>query len=223
MPHYLQQQQLASPSTATSPSLSTSTSPSLSTSSPLSSPSPTLSSPLPSSLTEPEDIPSSETMDRGQTEDEKKEEESRIQSLTEKKLLNQKLTEKFAINADDLVPIFLYILAQTPSLKNAFFLRDVLWNLCHPDLLQGEGGYILTVFESALAYLLEDTVENKVIEETEEKKKSKKNKNNKKNDEIDSFIPKNEKKEKRNSIFNILQPNFNDDNDEKALVRQSFH
>lgn len=169
--------------------------------------------------------PVAETMDREGNEPILTEEEKEKEKIEEKKLLTQKLTEKFAINADDLVPIFLYVLSQTPSLKNTFFLRDILWNFCHPDLLQGEGGYILTVFESALAYLLEDsgTIEAEESEEHEKKKKKKKNQqNNEENLVTPTQTPKNGKHLRKNSIFNILQPNFNDDNDEKALVRQSF-
>lgn len=137
------------------------------------------------------------------------------------KLSNVNLTEKFAINADDLVPIFLYVLSQTPSLKNTFFLRDILWNFCHPDLLQGEGGYILTVFESALAYLLEDSVSPPEESEPSHKKKNKKNKD-KAGSHADGVPKTAPKQARKNSIFNILQPNFNDDHDDTALVRQSF-
>lgn len=59
-----------------------------------------------------------------------------------------------AIGADDLVPIFIYILAQT-NLENILETKELLWNLCHPSLLHGESGYYLTVFESAASFLEE--------------------------------------------------------------------
>lgn len=62
--------------------------------------------------------------------------------------------EADAIGADDLVPIFIYILAQT-NLEDILGTKELLWNLCHPSLLHGESGYYLTVFESAASFLEE--------------------------------------------------------------------
>lgn len=56
------------------------------------------------------------------------------------------------LSADDLVPIFIYVLCQT-SLQTPLLDAELLWDLCHPDSLYGEGGYFLTVFESAIAYV----------------------------------------------------------------------
>ena len=63
-----------------------------------------------------------------------------------------------AIGADDLVPIFIYVLAQT-SLENILATCNLLWKLCHPSLLHGESGYYLTVFESAASFLEEYNTE----------------------------------------------------------------
>ena len=56
------------------------------------------------------------------------------------------------LSADDLVPIFIYVLCQT-SLQTPLLDAELLWDLCHPDSLYGEGGYFLTVFESAIAFV----------------------------------------------------------------------
>jgi hypothetical protein len=65
----------------------------------------------------------------------------------------------FCIAADDLVPIFLYILCQTHGkLKHPLQNRDLMWSLCHPDQLHGESGYYLTVYESALEYIIHDRI-----------------------------------------------------------------
>jgi hypothetical protein len=45
------------------------------------------------------------------------------------------------LGADDLVPIFIYVLAQT-GLKDILSTLTQLWCLCHPSLLHGESGYV---------------------------------------------------------------------------------
>ena len=55
------------------------------------------------------------------------------------------------LGADDLVPIFLYVLSRS-RLVNPLTDKDLLWGLCHPDQLYGESGYYLTIYESAVAY-----------------------------------------------------------------------
>ena len=62
-----------------------------------------------------------------------------------------------ALGADDLVPIFIYVLVQA-RLRTPLFNKDLLWSICHPSQLYGESGYYLTVYESAVAYI-EDFVE----------------------------------------------------------------
>lgn len=62
------------------------------------------------------------------------------------------------ISADDLVPIFLYVLCQS-SLRQPLRNRDLMWALCHPDQLHGESGYYLTVYESALEFILNEPME----------------------------------------------------------------
>jgi hypothetical protein len=41
-------------------------------------------------------------------------------------------------------------------LKQPLLNRDLLWSICHPDLLHGESGYYLTVYESALEFIAHD-------------------------------------------------------------------
>lgn len=56
------------------------------------------------------------------------------------------------IGADDLVPIFIYVFCQS-DLAHPLRNRDIMWNLCHPDQLHGEGGYYLTVYESSIEFI----------------------------------------------------------------------
>ena len=62
------------------------------------------------------------------------------------------------IAADDLVPIFIYIFCHS-GLKHPMRSRDLMWSLCHPDQLQGEGGYYLTVFESSIEFVLHEALD----------------------------------------------------------------
>ena len=58
------------------------------------------------------------------------------------------------LSADDLVPIFIYVLCQS-GLKHPLLNRDLLWKICHPDMLRGECGYYLTIYESSLQFILD--------------------------------------------------------------------
>ena len=73
------------------------------------------------------------------------------------------LTEKgfkdIYIAADDLVPIFLFVLSHTTTLRHPLQNRDLMWALCHPDQLQGEAGYYLTVYESALEFITHESMD----------------------------------------------------------------
>jgi len=73
-----------------------------------------------------------------------------------------KLAEKgkkdVVLAADDMLPIFIYVICQT-ELKHPLLNRDLLWGICHPDLLHGECGYYLTVYESALHYITEQEID----------------------------------------------------------------
>ncbi len=60
--------------------------------------------------------------------------------------------------ADDMVPIFIYIICQS-SLKHPILNKNLLWAICHADLLQGESGYYLTVYESAIEYIILQNLE----------------------------------------------------------------
>lgn len=60
-----------------------------------------------------------------------------------------------ALGADDLLPIFIYVLCQA-ELSHPIVNSDILWNVCHPDQLHGESGYYLTLYESAVEYLLKE-------------------------------------------------------------------
>ena len=57
------------------------------------------------------------------------------------------------LGADDLLPIFIYVLCQS-GLRTPLLNKELLWRLCHPDQLHGESGYYLTVYESAVEFVL---------------------------------------------------------------------
>lgn len=63
------------------------------------------------------------------------------------------------IGADDLVPIFLFVFVQA-ELTCPILCKELMWALCHPDQLQGEGGYYLTVFESSIEFVTEEPLES---------------------------------------------------------------
>lgn len=62
------------------------------------------------------------------------------------------------LGADDLVPIFLYVFSKS-NLRHPVRNRDLMWALCHPDQLHGEGGYYLTIYESAIDFVLRENIE----------------------------------------------------------------
>lgn len=62
------------------------------------------------------------------------------------------------LGADGLVPIFIFVLCRS-KLKRPTFHKELLWTLCHPDQLQGECGYFLTVFESSISFLLQEATD----------------------------------------------------------------
>ena len=63
------------------------------------------------------------------------------------------------LSADDFLPIHIFAVAQA-ELRNPFFQKELMWALCNPALLNGEGGYYLTVFEAALQYILDIPADN---------------------------------------------------------------
>lgn len=64
------------------------------------------------------------------------------------------------VAADDLVPLFMYIFCQS-NLRHPIRSRDLMWSLCHPDQLHGEAGYYLTVYESAIEFILNEPVSSR--------------------------------------------------------------
>ena len=69
------------------------------------------------------------------------------------------------LGADGLVPIFIFVLCSSQLRRPALY-RELLWQLCHPDQLHGEAGYFLTVYESAVSFVL--TGEGKGKDEDED-------------------------------------------------------
>ena len=61
------------------------------------------------------------------------------------------------LGADDLVPIFIYVMCQCyQNLKHPITNRDLLWSICLPDQLHGEAGYYLTLYESAVEFIIQE-------------------------------------------------------------------
>ena len=56
-----------------------------------------------------------------------------------------------------MVPIFIYVMCQCyQSLKHPITNRDLLWSICLPDQLHGEAGYYLTLYESAVEFIIQE-------------------------------------------------------------------
>ena len=70
-----------------------------------------------------------------------------------------------ALGADDFLPIFIFVVCRA-GLRHPSFSKDLLWQLCHPDQLHGESGYYLTVYESALEYIMAEEVPLLKMEQT---------------------------------------------------------
>ena len=70
-----------------------------------------------------------------------------------------------ALGADDFLPIFIFVVCRA-GLARPSFSKDLLWHLCHPDQLHGESGYYLTVYESALEYIMSEEVSAEKMEQT---------------------------------------------------------
>eukprot|EP01027_Heterolobosea_sp_BB2_P012151 GEZU01017629.1.p1 GENE.GEZU01017629.1~~GEZU01017629.1.p1 ORF type:complete len:457 (-),score=85.18 GEZU01017629.1:53-1423(-) len=58
----------------------------------------------------------------------------------------------YFMNADEFLPIHIYTIVHS-DLVDPIYTSEYLWALSDPDSLQGEGGYYLTVFCSALSFL----------------------------------------------------------------------
>ncbi len=56
------------------------------------------------------------------------------------------------LGADDFFPVFTFVVVRA-QLTRPLLLKELLWSLCDPLMLQGEGGYYLTVYEAALEYI----------------------------------------------------------------------
>ncbi len=62
------------------------------------------------------------------------------------------------LGADDFLPIHIYVVCNA-RIKRPLLLTATLWKLVSHNVLQGEGGYYLTVYESALAYIADMSLE----------------------------------------------------------------
>ena len=52
----------------------------------------------------------------------------------------------------DVLPIFIFVTVHA-ELDSPLKDKECMWSLCEPDMVAGEGGYYLTVFDAALSYL----------------------------------------------------------------------
>lgn len=67
--------------------------------------------------------------------------------------LTKKGNTDIAVGADDLLPIFLFVISNS-NLINPLLNKELLWSLCNPDQLLGEAGYYLTLYTSAVDYII---------------------------------------------------------------------
>lgn len=56
------------------------------------------------------------------------------------------------LGADEFLPIFVYVTVHA-QLDHPLRDKECMWALCEPDMIAGEGGYYLTVFDAALAHI----------------------------------------------------------------------
>lgn len=56
------------------------------------------------------------------------------------------------LSADEFLPIFIYVVVHC-DIQNMETTSEILWSLSDPEQLNGEGGYYLTTFSSALHYI----------------------------------------------------------------------
>ena len=56
------------------------------------------------------------------------------------------------LGADEFLPIFVYVTVHA-QLDSPLRDKECMWALCEPDMIAGEGGYYLTVFDAALAHI----------------------------------------------------------------------
>jgi hypothetical protein len=61
------------------------------------------------------------------------------------------------LGADDIVPIFIYVFCQS-QFSRPLVAKEIMWHLSHPSLLHGECGYYLTIYDSCVQYILNDTM-----------------------------------------------------------------
>lgn len=68
-----------------------------------------------------------------------------------------KLSSDLVITADELLSIFIYVLCQCyEDIHYPLTTKDLLWAVSYPELLHGEAGYYLTVFESAIESIMQE-------------------------------------------------------------------
>jgi hypothetical protein len=75
-------------------------------------------------------------------------------------------TSEAVLGADDFLPIFIFIFCRS-ELVHPIQNKDLLWKLCHPDQLQGESGYYLTIYESAVEYVLAYEIDDDLLSQVE--------------------------------------------------------
>eukprot|EP00824_Muranothrix_gubernata_P002921 TRINITY_DN13529_c0_g1_i1.p1 TRINITY_DN13529_c0_g1~~TRINITY_DN13529_c0_g1_i1.p1 ORF type:complete len:249 (-),score=45.18 TRINITY_DN13529_c0_g1_i1:59-805(-) len=63
------------------------------------------------------------------------------------------------LSADDFLPIFIYVIVRS-EMEDLETTAELMWSLCDPEKLTGEGGYYLTVFGSALHFVRDTKVGN---------------------------------------------------------------
>ena len=81
------------------------------------------------------------------------EKEARIKALRRTTSKDEKMPKMAdELGADEFLPIFIFVTVHA-ELDAPLKDKECMWSLCEPDMVAGEGGYYLTVFDAALSYL----------------------------------------------------------------------
>lgn len=87
-------------------------------------------------------------------------------SLLKESPLSLDDTSELVLGADDFLPIFIFVFCRS-DLEHPIQNKDLLWKLCHPVQLQGESGYYLTIYESAVEYVLAYDIPDDILAKVE--------------------------------------------------------
>jgi hypothetical protein len=91
---------------------------------------------------------------------------SPLSTISASSAASHESSEASILGADDFLPIFIFVFCRS-ELEHPIQNKDLLWKLCHPDQLQGESGYYLTIYESAVEYVLAYEIPEEILDKVE--------------------------------------------------------